>query len=61
MAARLAVVREATGVAAYRNGEYAEALSELRARYSMEEVARYRVMDEPEHRELVLYRLLARR
>lgn len=30
-AARVAVVREATGVAAYRAGEWAEALSELRA------------------------------
>jgi tetratricopeptide (TPR) repeat protein len=31
LAPRLAVVREAAGVAAYRNGEYAAALSELRA------------------------------
>ncbi len=31
LAPRLAVVREAAGVAAYRNGDFAEALSELRA------------------------------
>jgi tetratricopeptide (TPR) repeat protein len=31
LAPRLAVVREAAGVAAYRNGDYATALSELRA------------------------------
>ncbi len=35
----------------------ASALPLLRARYSVEPVAHYTVMDEPEHRDLVLYRL----
>lgn len=34
-AARVAVVREAVGIAAYRSGEWAEALTELRAAHRM--------------------------
>lgn len=41
LAQRLAAVREATGVTAYRSGRYAEALAELRAARRMTGVADY--------------------
>lgn len=51
-AARLAVVREATGEAAYASGHYAEALSELRAAKRMNGVPAYLPMMADCHRAL---------